>query len=305
MSLIHKQEMTEANLAAKRANGSLTHGPVTGEGMANSAAANLRHGFYSKAPNGALTALGEDPQEFTDLMNSLRNNLAEGLEGELVERVGHVLWRMKRAQRMQDGLARKRIQAAKDFLQVNTGPQRLLAHENLERYEDLAGALARRGNRPTPAEIRTFVENVGDDPSEEMKEFLLLLKSLSKLEPGPERNAARRKARVQLTKLTESYQRVCVQIAERLDEMESPATLAAQIAPQEEKSLFMQRMEDSSLRKLCLLTHLLFRVRNGALAPRDVKNEDRPDYVYENTGEDDKMAGEKDGFLQEKAATEG
>ena len=35
---------------------------------------------------------------------------------------------------------------------------------------------------------------------------------------------------------------------------------------------------------------------NGALTLRDVKNEDRPGYVYENTGDDDKMAGAKTGF---------
>ena len=80
MSLIHKQEMTEENLAAHRANGQKTLGPVTPEGKANSAAANLRHGFYCKAQNGALVALGEDPEEYAGLLNSLENNLGEGLE---------------------------------------------------------------------------------------------------------------------------------------------------------------------------------------------------------------------------------
>jgi hypothetical protein len=32
------------------------------------------------------------------------------------------------------------------------------------------------------------------------------------------------------------------------------------------------------------------------LTLRDVKNEDRPGYVYENTGNDDKMPGDKTGF---------
>jgi hypothetical protein len=35
---------------------------------------------------------------------------------------------------------------------------------------------------------------------------------------------------------------------------------------------------------------------NGALSLRDVKNEDRSGYVYENTGDDDKMSCEKPGF---------
>ena len=79
MSLTQKRKMTQKNLAAHRSNGPQSRGPVTPEGKANSAAANLRHGFYSKAQNGALPALGEDPQDYADLMNSLENNLVQGL----------------------------------------------------------------------------------------------------------------------------------------------------------------------------------------------------------------------------------
>ena len=59
MSLVHKPEMTEENLAAHRANGSLSQGAVTPEGKARVAAANLRHGFYSQAQNGALRPWGK------------------------------------------------------------------------------------------------------------------------------------------------------------------------------------------------------------------------------------------------------
>ena len=304
MSLIHQQEMTEENLAAHRANGQKTQGAVTPEGKANSAAANLRHGFYCQAPNRALTALGEDPEEYAGLMNSLESNLVEGLEAELKQRIGHAFWRMRRAERMQDGLALKRIKTAQEIQETATRPQRLRAHENLERYEEMATALRRRGKGPTPAEIQAFVRHLDDDPSEEMQEFFVLLKSLNKLEEGPERKAALRQARAQLRELEERYRRICVKFAEQLDEMQSPEDLAALTAPQDEKSLLMQRMEDSSLRQLWRLTNMLFRVRTGGLPPRDVKNGDRPGYVHENTGDDDKLSSEKHGILQENAPIE-
>jgi hypothetical protein len=58
-------------------------------------------------------------------------------------------------------------------------------------------------------------------------------------------------------------------------------------------------MEDSRLHQLWRLTNVLLKVRNGALIHKDVKNEDRPDYVYENKGEVDKMDDNRDGFLSE------
>jgi hypothetical protein len=41
---------------------------------------------------------------------------------------------------------------------------------------------------------------------------------------------------------------------------------------------------------------LLNKVRNGALTLRDVKNEDRPGYMYENKGGGDKMSRQKPAF---------
>ena len=122
-----------------------------------------------------------------------------------MQRIGDTLWRMKRAGRMRDGLARKRIKAAIEFQEIASGPQRLRAYEILQRYEDLGLALRRHGIGPTSDEIQDFVKNCGNDPSENMQEFLLLLKSLPKLEKGPERRAACRKARPQLEELTASY----------------------------------------------------------------------------------------------------
>ena len=137
-----------------------------------------------------------------------------------------------------------------------------------------------------------------------MQKFFLLLKSLNKLEAGPERKAVRRKARVQLIQMMDRYQTVCIEIAEELDEMQSPENLAALMAPRDEKSLLMQRQEDSSLRQLWRLTNMLFRVRNGGLALRDVRNEGTTGDVHESKGDGDKLSTEKDSILQENATIE-
>jgi hypothetical protein len=61
------------------------------------------------------------------------------------------------------------------------------------------------------------------------------------------------------------------------------------VASNNAEAMFMQNIEDSSLRQLWRLTNVLFKVRNGVLIHKDVKNEDRPDYVYENKGVNDTM----------------
>jgi len=68
-----------------------------------------------------------------------------------------------------------------------------------------------------------------------------------------------------------------------------------------ENAIFLQIIEDSGLGQLWRITNLLFRVRNGALAHKDVKNEDRPGDVYEKKGGSDKMADHLSGLLAENS----
>ena len=73
------------------------------------------------------------------------------------------------------------------------------------------------------------------------------------------------------------------------------------MASTDENAMFLQRMKDSRLRQLWRLTHTLIKVRNRALTHKDVKNEDRPDYVYENKGESDTMPENQHDFLAENS----
>jgi hypothetical protein len=64
-------------------------------------------------------------------------------------------------------------------------------------------------------------------------------------------------------------------------------------------------IENPNLRELPGLALKLIEWETGGLTLRDVKNEDRSDYVYENTGSDDKMYTQKHGLLQNKVPIAG
>jgi hypothetical protein len=48
----------------------------------------------------------------------------------------------------------------------------------------------------------------------------------------------------------------------------------------------------------------MMKIKKARLTHKDVKNEDRPDYVYENKGEFDKMDENLSGFLAENTQIE-
>ena len=69
MALVQTPKMTDKNLAAHRQNGRQSRGASTPQGKERARAANLRHGYYSKINDQALTALGEDPQALAALID--------------------------------------------------------------------------------------------------------------------------------------------------------------------------------------------------------------------------------------------
>jgi hypothetical protein len=99
--------MTTKRIAASQANGRRSQGPATPEGRERIRAANIRHGFYSQAEEVALACLGEDPAELARLRQNLHDDLQprSPLQAEMGEHLAQVLWRWKRAGRMQEGYA--------------------------------------------------------------------------------------------------------------------------------------------------------------------------------------------------------
>jgi hypothetical protein len=141
----------------------------------------------------------------------------------------------------------------------------------VEPFERLQEALSRRGQGPTAAEIEEFVTARKGDSSEAMQEFITLLKSLNQPMEENERKAAHREARKQLQSLMDPYMSLGFQYAHRAERVQSAENLAALMAPEDEKSVHLQRLEDSNLRRLWRLINAFGKVRQGALEKKDVK----------------------------------
>jgi hypothetical protein len=284
MALVKQPKMTEANLAAHRANGSMSQGAVTPEGKARVAAANLHHGFYSQRRDQALEALGEDPQEYRSMMDSLVEDLEprKGLESQLVLRMGGTLWQMQRTERMREGVAIKLIQQKTQIQEQDAQDGFIRAAAEVEPYEHMQEALARRDSDPTPGEIQSFVKSCGEDDSAEMQELILLLKSLNEMLEEQDRKGIRRKARKLLKKLKDAFDDPLYYLSRQVEKIRASENLAAIIAPKDASAVLMHRIEESNLRQLWRLTNTLIKIRSGALNRRDVKNEDCSGDVYEN-----------------------
>jgi len=292
MSLVKPSEITGKNMAADHANGQPLQDPTMPEAQVSSAVARFRQGFYTEAEYGVLLALGEEPNDYQRMMESLLEDLQPrgGLESQLVEQMGQTFWRMRRAQRMQDGLALKRLQRKVKWEEMMAATQASQALELLEPFERLKEALARRGQGPTVAEIDEFVKSRKGDSSEETKEFILLLKSLHEPREEPEQRAARREARTQLRRLMEPYENIAWRYSRQTEKVQSAENLAALMAPEDQSAALLQTMEDSYLRRLWRLTNTLAKVRQGAF--QNKKDNDRSQNVYENKQNRDKMPGE-------------
>ena len=188
MSLRKKATMTEEKLFANRFNGKRSEGPATPEGRERIREANTRHGFYSAAEAVALACLGEDSDELERLRPDLHGDLQppSGLQQELVEHLVDVVWRWKRAGRMQEGFA---LRQAKE---VNlTREDRVHAHMmRLKMTEEslrlLAESVAREYYITTPADLEKMKRLHQEGVVKEMGEIALAL--FYRLEKPPEKD---------------------------------------------------------------------------------------------------------------------
>ena len=197
------------------------------------AVAEFRRRFLTESRMGFLMALGEEPKEYQQMMESLLEDLdpRPGLEIHLAEQMGDTFWRMRRVQNMRDGLALRSIEKKVQGEEMLATTQACKLIDAVEPFERLQKALARRGQGPTAEEIEEFVEAREGDSSPSMQEFIRVLKSLHEPMEEPERKAARREARKQLERLMDPLMSLAFQHGNKSERVRSPENLAALMAP--------------------------------------------------------------------------
>ena len=177
MALTKKPTMTAKRIAANKANGKLSHGPATPQGRERIRAANIRHGFYSQAEAVALACLGEDPADLERLRKNLHDHWESpsALREELAEHLAQVVWRWKRAGRMQEGFALRLAKDANLTREDRLHAQMMRLKITEESLRLLAQSVAREYYVTTPADLEMMKNLRQEGVVKEMAEIALVL----------------------------------------------------------------------------------------------------------------------------------
>ena len=298
MSLMPKRRLTAKKLAANRANGPRSRGAVTPAGRARAAAANLRHGYYSKSAEVALTALGEDPAEFRRRLDSLIDTYqpAGALEMSLVYGIACGLWRMERFHRMAESLAVKHLEKVQETRQQVEALLWLPLDAKLDRLKDLfAGTCMEMEVSIGPAEMALFEKVRADLPAELAFQILRQLVRLRTTEStagllpatlqladadeipmaqGEERAAAQRELTNLLVPEIEKVEKRVLQPDEDPKGIPAQRERDVILAKAQPDAALLTRGEESSLRKVWRSTHLLMKIRETTGKHKNIKNEE-------------------------------
>jgi len=113
MSFNTEPQLTPENGNEHVVNAPRAAGATAPEAEVHPAVAEFRQRFLTESRLGFLMALGEEPKEYQQMMESLLEDLQprRGLETHLAEQMGDTFWRMRRVQNMRDGLALRSIES--------------------------------------------------------------------------------------------------------------------------------------------------------------------------------------------------
>jgi hypothetical protein len=132
MSLITKK-VTPKSLAAIQNNGRKSHGPCTESGKNNSSRNSGKHLVLARVSPHSMKELGEDPEEFEKLRQSLQDTFRprDGFEEMLVEGMAVNRFRLVRLHKAEAGILAVQRMRAEDKKQMLALPKSQLSTDNL------------------------------------------------------------------------------------------------------------------------------------------------------------------------------
>jgi hypothetical protein len=288
--------ITPEKLAANQANGQQSHGPATQEGIDRIRAANTRHGFYSKAPGTEMRALGEDPEQFERLYDSLLADWQPENEYQtsLVHRMARLMWRLERFDRIQESLMVHQLQAldhdvARDLRELTTKHERVVLL-----LKALMQALDANRFQTDAGVMEGLREIYGEMPSgvgfEIMSHTWRLLPagvavpggaqaaSLGfTVAEGAERDVLRAELRILLREEIKTREAAFELRRAELTQM-TPAFRDTMLVPKHPRMAFLLQSKDCDLRQLRFITEMLMRVRARKPVPSNPEPENKEGY---------------------------
>lgn len=284
-------------MAANRRNAALSHGPVSPAGKAQSAAANLLHGYYSQSTEVALTALGEDPAEYKRRLESLIRTWEafDDMKIGLVVQLARALWRVERYHRVQESMAvqnQERMLQSKGYLEATTW---ISDHDKVQRLKNVfyAADAAKEGGVGIEA-IRVLEKARGDLPEEKAFNLLTLLLRLREpaateellpwiqqvggaeavpVAEGEDRRAVSRELVGILAEESEATEKRLLEPDDDPDAVRAQFERDEMLAVIQPKAAVMTRAEESSLRQVLRITHLLINIKKAEEAQKNIKYE--------------------------------
>ena len=138
--------VSKRQLEANRLNARRSSGPRTQEGKKRARMNALRHGLTAKN----IVIGDEDPKEFEDLRAKLEHDLQPktALEGELLERLAGLLWRLRRVPAIEAAIVKARQDEIYSRVSEN------LAADKRRRLENEANGGAKSHSTGTPSRFR-------------------------------------------------------------------------------------------------------------------------------------------------------
>ena len=306
MSIRQKRTMTGKSLEAHRRNARQSRGPVTEEGKKHSRDANISHGFYAQDGGAALVVLGEDPREYQGLAEAVAKKWqpADAYEEQLGTQLVRALWRTRRSDRMQEGLALRLAQEAERWRQDNLHARLTKLCFNAGCLRSLARAVGQPDYVTAPNDmemLKSFqADGVLKDMGTVIMDLLIALRPQADCGPfslpgtGAPEPRARAGRRATLPRraqgagprpgrreddgrrgLRQSLQNILCRQAELLEEQRtaclqelltgpSPFERAAEFASAYSNMKLLQRVEDSNFRQVWRITDLFIKLKGGA-----------------------------------------